>query len=1124
MAIALFPKVYRTDGTSSSTIQFDDWFTSAQQTTGDYIMIVASNDIGTTALSIDGSFNTLGGVAAPSNSGTRCGVFWKKNTGTLIVAPTITGTNAPWAACAFVIRDAPDVADETWIDTFTRTDFTTNTQVPFCPSVTTSVGDCNIIKINSGDSAGHTMPINSLFRGTLIAHEADNSTVASPSLTYSILTQLQKTAGATTQENYERALTDGGTSYTIAIKNKVGGALPYRVVPTGAIVKTDNMILVTPAIISAHTLIATINGITVLTPTALTQSIVQQSTSINIFGPYRNINTTPPSSVGIFGPLIPVVGDFSNGKLAVITSISTAGTSIASSGTVWVFMDSLNNWRAYNLQSKTVGATFKTIIVNLATETHIGQSVTPPVLSDIIYIGGLSNNVNASVATKTLAIRSIYSIDTSLPALEITGGSSANPITPLAIAKALDSGAIYSFIGVQGGVQELIQCPVQIGDGATESYFSGEGYSLVYPLVGGVETYRVPETFQTVKIKTSATDVIDMSSMTIATETVNNFVIDAASNTAATYTAPSVIRGFNYTPKIGLPTVGSTFTRCPKIIGINGRFESCTFKRTAATDAALRQSDGGKAISCTFIKNGETYAIELLDAGSYDLTDSTFTGYTNDLNFLAASGVVTITLALGQTQPTYVTAGATVVWDQAVASTSYTNTAVEDGTSILARNITANTTIEYVASLATGTGYYINLVPGVDYTVGDAIEIRMIKHDVLTYTKEYTYEITTSGSGGDLISTRIAPPCDVCNALGLDGSAYTSLYAADYAGDEVDIQTATNFTMTTFMSWWSYNMTTEAAMVQFWGAIVFDDSANVQNINSIVRVRFDNLTTTNIYQTDNIRFYATDGGRPVKDASTGGGGIDLVWKNQIYIAEVGTSGLTAGESLTLAKIDTLTEDVSGLRFTTKALETAPSGGSAPSAATIATAVRSELTTELARVDVAVSTRNATAPDNASITAIKAKTDNLPSDPASNTQVNTRLATASYVAAPTVTAIRTEIDTNSTKLDVAVSTRNSVAPDNASITSILADTNELQTNQGAWATATGFATPTNVTDAQAAIIAEVNANEAKLDIIDTNVDAVKAKTDILVNTDLSAIATSVEIAAVKQNTDLIPALV
>lgn len=58
---------------------------------------------------------------------------------------------------------------------------------------------------------------------------------------------------------------------------------------------------------------------------------------------------------------------------------------------------------------------------------------------------------------------------------------------------------------------------------------------------------------------------------------------------------------------------------------------------------------------------------------------------------------------------------------------------------------------------------------------------------------------------------------------------------------------------------------------------------------------------------------------------------------------------------------------------------------ASAASEIATAVRTELATELGRVDAAISTRLAsvgyTAPDNASVTAIKAKTDNLPSDPA-----------------------------------------------------------------------------------------------------------------------------------------------
>lgn len=77
-----------------------------------------------------------------------------------------------------------------------------------------------------------------------------------------------------------------------------------------------------------------------------------------------------------------------------------------------------------------------------------------------------------------------------------------------------------------------------------------------------------------------------------------------------------------------------------------------------------------------------------------------------------------------------------------------------------------------------------------------------------------------------------------------------------------------------------------------------------------------------------------------------------------------------------------------------------------------------------------------------------------------------------------------------------------------IAAILADTNELQTNQGNWLTATGFATPTNVTDAQTAIIAQVDANETKIDTLTTTVGAAGAG--------LTALATAAELAKVPKS--------
>ena len=60
---------------------------------------------------------------------------------------------------------------------------------------------------------------------------------------------------------------------------------------------------------------------------------------------------------------------------------------------------------------------------------------------------------------------------------------------------------------------------------------------------------------------------------------------------------------------------------------------------------------------------------------------------------------------------------------------------------------------------------------------------------------------------------------------------------------------------------------------------------------------------TNIRQTDNRRFFRSDGVYPVKEPTSGGGGIDVVWRNTILIAETGVSGLTPAESILLSELN-----------------------------------------------------------------------------------------------------------------------------------------------------------------------------------------------------------------------------
>jgi len=84
----------------------------------------------------------------------------------------------------------------------------------------------------------------------------------------------------------------------------------------------------------------------------------------------------------------------------------------------------------------------------------------------------------------------------------------------------------------------------------------------------------------------------------------------------------------------------------------------------------------------------------------------------------------------------------------------------------------------------------------------------------------------------------------------------------------------------------------------------------------------------------------------------------------------------------------------------------------PTPSQIASQVRTELATELARVDVATSTRLAgsayTAPANSDIAAIKSKTDNLPSDPADQSLVEAAISAISIPTPASASAIASAV--------------------------------------------------------------------------------------------------------------------
>lgn len=171
------------------------------------------------------------------------------------------------------------------------------------------------------------------------------------------------------------------------------------------------------------------------------------------------------------------------------------------------------------------------------------------------------------------------------------------------------------------------------------------------------------------------------------------------------------------------------------------------------------------------------------------------------------------------------------------------------------------------------------------------------------------------------------------------------------------------------------------------------------------------------------------------------------------------------------KIATLTEDVSGLRFTTKALEQAPSGGGG-SGLTLAqieasTVLAKEATILQSEVDI-IAEINA---NEVKIDGIKAKTDTLVNTDLSLVAKTTELTSAKN-------EIITEVNANEVKIDTAI-TKIDTKPTLVQI-------------EGS----TILSKEATLLQSEADIIAEVNANEVKI-------DAVKTKVDTLENADFTA---------------------
>lgn len=271
---------------------------------------------------------------------------------------------------------------------------------------------------------------------------------------------------------------------------------------------------------------------------------------------------------------------------------------------------------------------------------------------------------------------------------------------------------------------------------------------------------------------------------------------------------------------------------------------------------------------------------------------------------------------------------------------------IEIGSRIRVYNVTTST--EIANEVMATTEWSLLYSEGSSFTDGDVIEIRIAKVSGLTGYLPQTIVALASATGWSALASQELD--SVYNTNAINGSLVTEL-AGDYPNVQIDSNDADGeTTVQRIYSWFAYNQTTEDGIRNFFEAMVAEDLVNYRIRSSVVNMKLDNVIATPLMIIGG-RIYSDDG-TTVIAATSNSIQID---PSKAYGVEVGTSGLTPTEAATLAKLDTLTEDVSGLRFTTKALEQAPSGGGSLTAADV-------------RIEIDA--------NSTQLAAIKAKTDQL----------------------------------------------------------------------------------------------------------------------------------------------------
>jgi len=643
-------------------------------------------------------------------------VFWKLAANSSESLDLVTASTTDFVVCSVTVSD---VDTTTPVEVFAENIMGANGTNVDTPGVTASAGALVIRAVGGFE------------RGTGFFDDLDLFSFSYSSTevrAVSLACEVAPAAQAMGTRRWSFSRNERGTGYTLSIQNAAGGSI--QAIPTfpwsphrrlgqwGEFYDGDTFVGISADITEAF-------GLTVSTraPSLLNSGQVEPDPELTDYDFVWTSFVFAADTNQWQGLTVPVSLDLTDGSImSVFLDTSNGGNSQGSEGIFLALIDASGNYVIY--RRRKVEGINDTDDVYFFTQNSVPDESSGAFdWSDITKVGYARHRGGGS-STNTI---SICNIATHQP-MVVKGGDSQKPVSYSDLFGYFRSNFFVLNCLRQGEAQFQSQLPVQIGDGTTETHFSARGNSWELPGVFGVSqfSWRLAPGDYTFAINASPNDVIDLSASIMGTASRQLFEIVGTSSLSAEYRMTGLlIRGWDVTVRDGIPLTSVIFSGCFDLAMGAANLDRCEISAPQAS-SAITVSAGASVVDCSFDAGGNSAAVgaTLESAGSYDFSNSTFSGFATDIDVTATAGTVTITLAQGQSQPTSATAGATVVFVQ--PQVQLTLTGIQPASEV--RIYDSTTEVEIAGQEQVNTGSFATAIPSTTSAV-----------DVVVHSLNYEY-------------------------------------------------------------------------------------------------------------------------------------------------------------------------------------------------------------------------------------------------------------------------------------------------------------------------------------------------------------------------------------------------